>query len=517
MARGPNCKSNPSPLKKITVLKNPEASVNNIFLSPCDGDNITLGSPVSNINFTYLWTGPAGYNETGQNPKIISNVTEANAGKYRLVIKNMQCVSDTATTTVAIFERPAKPAISSADIFCQGATFNMIASNSPNAEKYEWLKNDVLFSTTQENSLIVPNAQILLQGNWKVRAIKGSCKSEFSAIKVIAIDNLLEIGVTNSGPVCEGDSLTLTATFVPNATYTWQGPITNISPVSNPRIPGVPGEYAVTITTPTKCQNNANTTVSVIKVPEITALSNDSKLCMNGNQKIEFFPSIFPNNNDYTYKWTSNNGFNSNLKNPVLNNISQKDTGIYTLVVLNKSCPSKPVSTSVKFNINPPKPEFVSTPAACTGTELLFKLKSEIIGAEYIWSTPLGQIITVKNELKINNASIGNNGNYGVEIKLNSCTSEKSNIVNIDVKDTPNQPTISSNSPVCFGDTIKLSTSLVSGTSYNWMGPTYSSNLHNPFIINAAKANAGSYSLILERNGCKSLPSNEIIAVLKIG
>src|SRR5258708_2376385 len=48
----------------------------------------------------------------------------------------------------------------------------------------------------------------------------------------------------------------------------------------------------------------------------------------------------------------------------------------------------------------------------------------------------------------------------------------------------------SSNSPICVGQTIHLSSS--GGTTYTWSGPnSFSSTLQNPSITNATTANAG--------------------------
>ncbi|MBC7884315.1 MAG: gliding motility-associated C-terminal domain-containing protein [Saprospiraceae bacterium] len=514
IARGPDCKSNPSLSKRVTILKNPVATVNNLFLSPCEGDNIVLGTSVTNSNFTYFWSGPAGYNETGQFPRVILNANNSHAGKYSLVIKNGDCISDTAVTTVAIFERPLRPTISAADIFCQGATFNMIAINSPNNEKYEWYKDDVLFTTTQDNNLIIPNAQLALQGTWKVRSVKGNCTSEFSPDKAIAIDNLLEIGATNSGPVCAGDSITLLATFVPNATYKWEGPVPNIPSVSSPTIPGIPGDYSVTITTPTFCQNNASTTVTVISVPEITALSNDSKPCMDSTKSISFFPSVFPNNGEYIYQWTSTNGFTSDVKNPVIQYITQKDTGLYTLVIINKGCASDPVSTKVDFTISPPTPVIQTDPFYCTGDSLLISVLNPVENALYIWSTPLGQSLKDTNEFKIKVVQPENAGNYSVRMISKECLSDTSEIVHIEVRTTPQKPLITSNSPVCFGDTLKLSSDFQPDYIYDWMGPTFINNIFNPEIPDVTNVYNGTYTLTISQNNCISPTSAPLEVVI---
>jgi gliding motility-associated-like protein len=504
LAKGPDCSSNPSALLKVVVSELPVATVDNILLSPCEGDNIVLGTSINNPNFTYTWSGPAGYNETGRLPRIITNANITNAGKYTLVLKNGSCVSDTAVTTVVILERPTRPSISAADIFCQGATFNMIAINSPNGERYEWYLNDVLFQTTMDNSLIIANAQSGLQGTWKVRVFKGSCASEFSLGKTIAIDNLLEIGATNSGPVCAGDSIQLLATFVPNATYTWSGPVPNIPAISNPTILAVEGEYFVTITTPTACQNNANTTVKVVKVPEITALSNDAEPCMKSTDVINFFPSVFPNDESYTYQWTSNNGFNDTSRNPTITNVTQQDTGIYTLVVLNEGCPSEPFETVVSFNITPETPIITSLPFYCSGDTIKIDILNGNNQHSYEWNTPLGPENTNNIGLVIPNGAAINSGMYSLQVISAGCASDISIALNIEVRTKPQTPVITTNSPVCFGDFIVLNANLVSGATYSWTGPNFSSNERNPMIANATSANEGIYSLTIQQNGCFS-------------
>ncbi len=505
IAKGPDCASNPSSLLKVTVGERPIASVNNLLLTPCEGDNIVLGTSVNNANFIYSWSGPAGYNETGRLPRIITNANITNAGKYTLVIKNGSCVSDTAVTTVAILERPLKPSISSADIFCQGTTFNMIAINSPNGERYEWYLNDILFQVTMDNSLIIANAQSGLQGTWKVRVFKGNCSSEFSLGKTIAIDNLLEIGATNSGPVCAGDSIQLQATFVPNASYKWDGPVSNIPSISNPIILAVAGEYFVTITTPTSCQNNAATIVKVVSIPEITALSNDAEPCMKSTDVINFFPSVFPNNESYIYRWTSNSGFNSDKKNPIISNVMQKDTGTYTLVVLNEGCPSKPFTTTVHFNLIPLVPVISAAPFYCIGDSILITILNGDPNIAYSWTTPLGLVNTGQSGLKIPNAAAVNTGIYSLQAIAAGCTSERSQVLNIEVRTKPQAPIIMANSPVCYNDTLFFNSNLVSGSTYIWSGPnTFSSNERNPIITNVSAINEGIYTLSILQNGCFS-------------
>lgn len=514
IASGPDCSSSPSALLKVDVKVIPVPEVCNSFLSLCDGSELILCAR-GNTSFVYNWAGPAGYKGVGQNPEIIKNVTILNAGEYRLVVSNGRCISDTTATRVTILEKPAKPLIVSADIFCEGAIFSMVATSSPNAEKFEWYKNGILFTTSQENSLIIANAQSGLQGSWTVVSVKGNCKSIISNTKFIAIDNSLEVGAINTGPVCMGDSVKLQATFVPNASYKWQGPVPFIPSVYDPVISGVPGDYSVTITTPTGCQNNASTRVSVISVPEITALSNDSKPCMSSTDQIRFSPSVFPNSDIYTFKWEGPNGYISTSKSPVLSNISAKDTGVYSLVIFNGSCPSNKQKTNVTFSLIPLKPSLSSSSFFCEKDTVRLIAINTMAADEYIWNTPLGKLNTSTPSLIIPEAGLVNMGKYTLETKTKGCISPSSDTLKVEIRKKPETQQLISNSPVCYGDTLKISGNSVSGAQYLWSGPTLVTNTSMINVPGVTKLNSGTYRLKITVNGCTSENSPPLNVIVK--
>lgn len=70
---------------------------------------------------------------------------------------------------------------------------------------------------------------------------------------------------------------------------------------------------------------------------------------------------------------------------------------------------------------------------------------------------------------------------------------------------------VSSNSPLCQGDSLTLMAS--GGESYQWSGPNgYSSNEQNLFMNNASIANSGVYTLIVtDSNGCTTTSKTNVI------
>jgi gliding motility-associated-like protein/uncharacterized repeat protein (TIGR01451 family) len=70
------------------------------------------------------------------------------------------------------------------------------------------------------------------------------------------------------------------------------------------------------------------------------------------------------------------------------------------------------------------------------------------------------------------------------------------------------------NSPICSGDSIELSTALLTGATYNWTGPnSFSSTDQNPVILNSSLTDAGNYTLTITANGCISTTTVNAIVV----
>lgn len=80
-----------------------------------------------------------------------------------------------------------------------------------------------------------------------------------------------------------------------------------------------------------------------------------------------------------------------------------------------------------------------------------------------------------------------------------------SNAIVITVNAVPTTPVITTNSPVCVGSTINLTTATVASATYAWTGPnSFTSATQNPTITNATISMAGTYGLTVTANGCSS-------------
>jgi gliding motility-associated-like protein len=87
-----------------------------------------------------------------------------------------------------------------------------------------------------------------------------------------------------------------------------------------------------------------------------------------------------------------------------------------------------------------------------------------------------------------------------------------SNAVNVVVNPIPATPVAASNSPICAGTALNLTSSNVTGTAtYAWVGPnSFTSAAINPSISNATTAATGAYGFTVTQNGCTSAASTPI-------
>lgn len=88
-----------------------------------------------------------------------------------------------------------------------------------------------------------------------------------------------------------------------------------------------------------------------------------------------------------------------------------------------------------------------------------------------------------------------------------------SNAIKMKVNILPATPIVGSNTPVCSGSSINLTTPAATGT-YHWTGPdAFTSALQNPVRPDATTAMAGTYSLTVTSGGCTSAAGTTAVAV----
>ncbi|HEX2967498.1 MAG TPA: gliding motility-associated C-terminal domain-containing protein [Bacteroidales bacterium] len=141
----------------------------------------------------------------------------------------------------------------------------------------------------------------------------------------------------------------------------------------------------------------------------------------------------------------------------------------------------------------------------CSGQTIILHSEG---GTSYLWNGPDGFTSTLQDPI-LPNAMPSSSGTYSVEISgYSGCGTE---IKSIDILVNKPLVNISSNSPVCSGNSLSLLSS--GGTSYNWAGPLgFTSNQANPVIEKLYENNAGRYSVtVTDVSNCSADTSIEVV------
>ncbi|MEM8906249.1 MAG: gliding motility-associated C-terminal domain-containing protein, partial [Bacteroidota bacterium] len=501
------CTSDASLFTTINVVDAPVATTNEPLIEVCEGELIALGTSVTGPNISYQWTGPNGFSSTAQNPAAIT-AGSVDAGIYSLIITADGCPSDAATTTVNVADAPTTPIISiSSGLVCVGETVNL-TTNIIGADLYTWVAPDFTQVTTTVPSLALNNVTTTDAGNYTVFVNSNGCDSGMSDPVALFVESIATVQAVNNGPTCEDGTVELSATAIPGANYAWSGPNGYNALDQTSIAPAQAGVYTVTVTTTTGCSSIASTEVAVTAEPAITAISNTGSACVTGADDIFLVATVFPvDDGNYTYLWTGPNGFSSVDVSPTLPNGTSIDNGSYTLVVTNGAgCSSQAMTTVVNVSDAPLTPTISGDIGLCEGDALSLTTDGYVgTSVEYTWTTPGGPVTTSVPSLMINAVTAANTGEYSVVVMVDGCISNQSAISQITVTAVPATPEVSTNSPVCEGSTIELTTVMIADAIYEWTGPAgFISNVFNPVVFNATDDNEGVYSVRILINGCAS-------------
>jgi PKD repeat protein len=473
----------------VTVNASPTATAGSN--SPiCSGATLNL-TAVTVTGATYSWSGPGGYTSTAQNPSL-TNATTAMSGIYTLSVTANGCTS-TSTVNVTVNQTPTATAGSNSPL-CAGQTLNL-STPSVTGATYSWSGPGGYSSTAQNPTRT--NVTAAMAGNYTVTVTANGCTA--TSTVAVVVNNLPAANATSNSPVCSGNTITLSTTNVAGATYSWSGPGGYTAAVRTPSrtnaTTAMSGNYTVTVTGTNGCSRSSTVTVTVNQTPITTAGSN-SPVCEG--QTLNLTTTAVTG---ATYAWSGPGGYSSTAQNPTRTNVTTTMAGNYTVTVTANGC-SSTSTIAVTINTNPVISASSNSPV-CSGNTINLN-STAVTGGTYSWSGPGAFTATTQNTTRPNSTT-GMSGTYNVIVTANGCSTTASTTVT--VNQTPTA-TASSNSPICTGQTLTLSTPAVTGATYSWSGPGgYTSTIRNPSRTNATVAMSGTYTVNVTSNGCTATSS----------
>ncbi|MEM7036478.1 MAG: hypothetical protein AAF570_05805, partial [Bacteroidota bacterium] len=483
------CASLMSAVEIVDVFPNPTVTASNSGAA-CEGADIALtATPGGPGTFQYSWTGPNGFSSTQQNPTLTS-VTTSDAGIYTVTISDASgnCTG-TDTTAITVNSGPAAPSIAGSTPICDGDT--LFLSTSSTCDNFLWvgplgnststLSNPLLNTST--NITAIPSTDsAYVAGNWSVICVDANgCESAPSNPVNIVINPVPDsVSVSSNSPVCEGETITLTAATVAGATYSWIGPNGFTSNQQNPTIFNASatdaGNYQVAITV-----NGCTSALSVAEAivvnpaPSVT-VANDTLLCSYGNTDITLMATVMGGTGPFTYSWTGPNGFASTSANPVVPNATSADAGPYTVMVTDSNgCAANPATGTLHITDGIATPVISQPATLCEGDQLVITATAYAGDTVfYFWNTPNGPDTTNGPSLVINPVALSDTGAYTLIVEVDGCQSQVSNTADVVILATPVAPAptaVYGSGSFCAGDTLTLSATGDANYTYTWTGP----------------------------------------------
>ncbi len=313
--------------------------------------------------------------------------------------------------------------------------------------------------------------------------------------------------VTTPVTYCQGDAaVALKAT---GTSLKWYSASVGGSGASSAPIPStvdaVTTKYYVSQTVGGVESARAVIEVVVNAKPSVPSVANGGPFCV-GNALTLSVPAMA----SATYAWTGPNGFISTDQNPTVSaSATLAMAGDYSLVVTSaKNCASNPGTTTVVVNKIPDAP-IVTTPITYCQGEAPTQLSATGTGLSwYTVATGGTALATAPTPVTTTVADVS----YFVSQIVSGCESSRAKIV-VSTIAPPSTPTVTTNSPVCVGKNIELTTALVPSATYSWSGPnSFMSTDQNPTLV-AATAAAGTYSLKVKVGNCTSAAGTAMVIV----
>lgn len=409
--------------------------------------------------------------------------------------------------TMTVNALPATPAPASNSPVCSGTPINL-STAAVSGATYSWSGPASFTSALQNPSLA--SATSAMAGTYSLTVTAGGCTSVAGTVAVTVNSTPAAPAVTASSPVCAGSAISLSTPAITGATYSWTGPASFTSAVQNPTRPSataaMAGTYSLTITVG-GCASAAGTAVVVVNaVPATPAVTASSPVC-EGSVITLSTPAVA----GAVYAWSGPASFTSAVQNPTRPAATAAMAGTYSVTVTSGGCTSAAGTANVIVNPTPAAPAAANNGPVCSGSALNLTTGT-ITGATYSWSGPLSFTSALQNP-SLTSATAAMSGTYSLTITVGGCTSAAGTTV-ATVNQTPATPVVTTNSPLCSGATINLSTPAVTGAAYSWTGPgSFTSTAQNPARAGATVAMSGTYSVTVATNGCSSPAGTATVTV----
>lgn len=311
-----DCESERSTTTVVVVPSPAAPGVPDEPIQVCEGSNVTFCATSAVTGAVYDWTGPNGF-ASNSNCITLTNVQPNQSGWYYVMLTVNGCPSPMDSVLVIVNAKPVPDSVYSNSPVCEHETLQLTVEIEDGDYTFEW-EGPNGYSSTEQNPSIEDVTEVDHQGFYTVTItdVATGCTSKTTIL--VEINTFPDrIIADNDGPVCEGGRLTLNATNVFGATYTWRGPngevFTTKSPVLDPAVPNQSGVWTVVVTLAGGCSDSATTEVIIHPNP-IANAGNDTTVLQGTILQLN---GTTVGNQGITFNWSPRDLLNiENIPNP---------------------------------------------------------------------------------------------------------------------------------------------------------------------------------------------------------
>lgn len=280
---------------------------------------VATTTPVDTANmFTYTWMGPNNLAGTGDT-LFIPDVSPDNSGSYTVVVNDgAGCNSPSSTFIVDLKFAPATPVtpitLDGEIGYCLGENFTLSTNDYGPNVTYFWQLPDGAIRTTMTNEITLNAFDVDFSGNYRVRVVREGCTSLFSEPLEVIITDFPALSATAQSPLCEGSPISLQATDLAGAEYSWRGPNSFSSSLPNPTITTADadihsGTYNVVVTIGGCSSDTLSVDVDVQPTPAIPVGVPQSRVCIDdADALLNLVVNANTITEGATYQWFTENG-----------------------------------------------------------------------------------------------------------------------------------------------------------------------------------------------------------------
>lgn len=506
------------PRAPVLVTINAFPSVNSLQTGTvCSGvaQNYSFSSTISGSSFVWSRaaianiTNPVVSGQTGTTSiteTLNSIITSPVDVVYQIVPTANGCAGPAFNYTVTVKPIPATPTATTTGPVCEGGVIQL-SSPFLSTASYSWTGPGFTSSLREPQ---IANATTVNGGTYTVRITVDGCVSAGGTVSQTIKTKPAAPVVSNSSPVCIGETFSLNTPIVIGASYTWTGPNGFTATEQQPSIPNVQsanaGDYSLSISVDGCVSNTSTTNVIVNSPPAQVDVTSTGPVCITEELRL-----IAQELQAANYMWTGPNGFVANSRIVTIASMNEATAGAYQVIASVAGCASVANSVDASLKPTPAAPTINPISSVCENETLILSAAS-VTGASYNWTGPGGFISNTQSPA-ITNIPVSASGNYSVNIVVNGCRSAN-NTVAITVNPTPPAPQVSNNGAVCEGNTLQLIAANINGATYAWTGPSgFTSSNQNPVINNALQTNTGAYTAFVTVNGCRG-PASTTTAIV---